>query len=153
MPRTTKINAAEKQAAVEDAQDAQDARDAVNEAKDAAEDAKDAAADAKAAAKDAKQEAAVAPPDEPPGPPTGRAAAAKADPPPDQPPGPPTAAAQLPAVHSDGSCWTEDEHDQAVAVYLRAVESGDPDAGRMRTVIGLHKHPHKGIGKESGVKI
>lgn len=71
--------------------------------------------------------------------------------PPDQPPGPPTSASasrpQFPAPHADGSHWTDEEHAEAVAAYLRAVEDGDPDAGRMRTVLSLFKHPQKGIGE------
>ncbi len=53
---------------------------------------------------------------------------------------------RFPAPHADGSRWTEDETDAAVEAYLYALDNGDPDAGRMRTVIGMFKHPKKQIG-------
>ena len=45
--------------------------------------------------------------------------------------------------------WTESQHDAAVAAYEAALAVGDPDAGRMRTVLGLFGAPGKEL--QSGV--
>ena len=51
---------------------------------------------------------------------------------------------QFPGVPASGQ-WTEDEHDQAIAAYKHALDTKDPDAGRMRSLIGLYKNPAREI--------
>ena len=58
---------------------------------------------------------------------------------------------KFPDLPTDGNRWTAQQHEQAVAAYLQAVANGDPDAGRLRTLIRLHGCPGMGIGPESGV--
>lgn len=55
---------------------------------------------------------------------------------------PEISAPSFPAVPASGQ-WTAAEHDQAVAAYEYALSVGDPDAGRMRTVIGLFQNPER----------
>lgn len=52
---------------------------------------------------------------------------------------PEISAPPFPAIPASGQ-WTPEEHDQAVAAYQYALDTGDPDAGRMRTVIGLFRN-------------
>lgn len=39
--------------------------------------------------------------------------------------------------------WTIEEHDQAVLAYEHALLTDNPDAGRMRSVIGLFRNPER----------
>ncbi len=51
----------------------------------------------------------------------------------------------LPPIPENGQHWTESEHDAAVTAYEAALRVGHPDAGRMRAVIGLFKHPARAM--------
>lgn len=67
----------------------------------------------------------------------------------------PRVAPTFPAPPADGGHWSEAEHDVAVAVYEAALAAGDPDAGRMRTILGMNRHPLKSLhsGTRFGVKL
>ena len=51
---------------------------------------------------------------------------------------------QFPGVPASGQ-WSEAEHDQAIAAYEHALDTKDPDAGRLRSLIGLYKNSTRGI--------
>ncbi len=66
----------------------------------------------------------------------------------------PVAPIPFPAPPDGAPHWTADEHDQAVNAYEAALESANPDAGRMRTVLGLFSYPGRPLhtGKQFGVQ-
>ncbi len=52
--------------------------------------------------------------------------------------------ATFPDVPASGQ-WSEAEHDQAIAAYEHALDTKDPDAGRLRSLIGLYKNTSRGV--------
>ena len=58
---------------------------------------------------------------------------------------PAVALPKFPDPPAGGGKWTAAEHDAAVAAYEAALAAGDPDAGRMRTLLGLYGVPGREI--------